>query len=77
MIGAFDRSSGEPRLLGREQVLGPAAATLPDGVDWWGVGTGFDAADGTERVVWHWWNGSTRFPMTGVLTRPSTGFLVS
>ncbi|MFG3678985.1 family 43 glycosylhydrolase [Micromonospora chalcea] len=37
----------------------------------------FAAADGSERVVWHWWNGSTRFPMTGVLTRPSTGFLVS
>jgi tRNA threonylcarbamoyladenosine biosynthesis protein TsaB len=48
-LGAFDRSSGEPRLLGREQVLGPAAATLPDGVDWWGVGTGFDAADGALR----------------------------
>jgi arabinan endo-1,5-alpha-L-arabinosidase len=37
----------------------------------------FTAADGTYRVVWHWWNGATRFPMTGVLTRPSTGFLVS
>lgn len=37
----------------------------------------FAAADGSERVVWHWWNGSTRFPMTGVLTRPSTGFVVS
>jgi hypothetical protein len=37
----------------------------------------FDAADGTERVVWHWWDGARRFPMTGVLTRPSSGFLVS
>lgn len=37
----------------------------------------FAAADGTFRVVWHWWDGSHRFPVTGVLTRPSTGFLVS
>ncbi|MET8372041.1 family 43 glycosylhydrolase [Micromonospora profundi] len=37
----------------------------------------FRAADGTARVVWHWWDGGPRFPMTGVLTRPSSGFLVS
>ncbi|MGC4893685.1 family 43 glycosylhydrolase [Micromonospora sp. DT31] len=37
----------------------------------------FQAADGTARVVWHWWDGTSRFPMTGVLTRPSGGFLVS
>ena len=51
-LGAFDRSSGEPRLLGREQVLDPAAATLPGGAAWWGVGTGFDAAGGAllERL---------------------------
>lgn len=32
---------------------------------------------GAWAVAWHWWNGSTRFSMTGVLTRPSTSFLVS
>ncbi|MGC4896098.1 family 43 glycosylhydrolase [Micromonospora sp. DT31] len=38
----------------------------------------FRAADGSPRVVWHWWDGGTqRFPMTGVLTRPTGGFVVS
>ncbi|GIG66851.1 family 43 glycosylhydrolase [Phytomonospora endophytica] len=37
----------------------------------------FAAANGSLRVVWHWWNGSTRFPMTGVLTKPAAGFTVS
>jgi len=36
----------------------------------------FTAADGTARVVYHWWNGSTRFPITGVLGRDAGGFLV-
>ncbi|WP_081916187.1 family 43 glycosylhydrolase [Saccharothrix sp. NRRL B-16314] len=36
----------------------------------------FTAADGTHRVVYHWWNGSSRFPITGVLARDAGGFLV-
>lgn len=35
------------------------------------------SGQGAWAVAWHWWNGSARFPMTGVLTRSSTGFLVS
>ncbi|MBB5800309.1 hypothetical protein F4560_000077 [Saccharothrix ecbatanensis] len=37
----------------------------------------FTAADGSHRVVYHWWNGSSRFPITGVLGRDAGGFLVS
>ncbi|MFF2654328.1 family 43 glycosylhydrolase [Streptomyces sp. NPDC058045] len=36
----------------------------------------FPAADGTPRVVWHWWTGSTRHPMTGVLHLGADGFSV-
>ncbi len=36
----------------------------------------FAAADGSRRVVWHWWNGGPRHPMTGVLDRGSGGFFV-
>lgn len=36
----------------------------------------FQAADGTQRVVWHWWDGGPRYPMTGMLNNSSTGFSV-
>jgi len=37
----------------------------------------FTGADGRPHVVWHWWNGGVRHPMTGVLTRGAGGFSVS
>ncbi|MEV0649089.1 family 43 glycosylhydrolase [Phytomonospora sp. NPDC050363] len=37
----------------------------------------FAAADGSPRVVWHWWTGSGRHPMTGVLNRGANGFTVT
>ncbi|WP_419998664.1 family 43 glycosylhydrolase [Streptomyces boninensis] len=37
----------------------------------------FSAADGSPRVVWHWWDGKTRFPMTGVLAQGGSGFSVN
>ncbi|OLF09844.1 hypothetical protein BLA60_17945 [Actinophytocola xinjiangensis] len=36
----------------------------------------FTAADGGKRVVYHWWNGTSRFPMTGAFGRDSGGFRV-
>lgn len=36
----------------------------------------FTAADGTPRVVWHWWDGTLRYPMTGVLEQGADGFTV-
>ncbi|MFM9370576.1 family 43 glycosylhydrolase [Streptomyces sp. Da 82-17] len=36
----------------------------------------FKAADGSPRVVWHWWDGTLRRPMTGSLTRGADGFTV-
>ena len=36
----------------------------------------FAAADGSPRVVWHWWDGGTRHPVTGVLQRGTGGFSV-
>lgn len=36
----------------------------------------FAAADGTQRAVFHWWNGSQRFPVTGSFGRDSGGFHV-
>jgi hypothetical protein len=36
----------------------------------------FAAADGSPRVVWHWWDSGPRFPMTGVLERGTGGFSV-
>lgn len=36
----------------------------------------FRAANGSLRVVWHWWDGGPRYPMTGVLGRGSGGFFV-
>ncbi|NBE57052.1 family 43 glycosylhydrolase [Streptomyces boluensis] len=36
----------------------------------------FTAADGSHRVVWHWWDGGPRHPMTGVLSRGGDGFYV-
>jgi arabinan endo-1,5-alpha-L-arabinosidase len=36
----------------------------------------FAAADGSPRVVWHWWDGGPRYPMTGVLGRGADGFYV-
>ncbi|MQY14200.1 hypothetical protein SRB5_43620 [Streptomyces sp. RB5] len=37
----------------------------------------FSSADGNKFAVWHWWNGSTRFPMTGNLNLVSGGFTVT
>ncbi|MET7639792.1 family 43 glycosylhydrolase [Streptomyces sp. NPDC005438] len=37
----------------------------------------FTAADGSHRVVWHWWDGKLRRPMTGVLKRTSSGYKIS
>ena len=34
------------------------------------------AADGSYRVVWHWWDGTRHSPMTGVLTQGAEGFPV-
>lgn len=36
----------------------------------------FRAENGGLRVVWHWWNVTSRFPMTGVLQRRADGFVV-
>jgi arabinan endo-1,5-alpha-L-arabinosidase len=36
----------------------------------------FGAADGSHRVVWHWWDGGSRYPMTGSLGRDASGFFV-
>lgn len=36
----------------------------------------FTAADGTFRVVWHWYDGTLRYPMTGVLEQDADGFTV-
>lgn len=36
----------------------------------------FRAANGDPRVVWHWWDGGPRYPMTGLLTRGQDGFAV-
>jgi len=47
---AYELRDGEPHALDREAVLAPDAAQLPDGDDgWFGVGTGFAAADGALR----------------------------
>lgn len=48
----------------------PGNHTGPGGLDV------FKASDGSLRVVWHWYNGSIRFPMTGVLVRNAGGFAV-
>jgi hypothetical protein len=37
----------------------------------------FTAANGSLRVVWHWWDGGPRYPMTGVLSRGTNGFAVN
>lgn len=37
----------------------------------------FTAEDGSYRVVWHWWDGEQRYPMTGVLHQGEDGFSVS
>lgn len=36
----------------------------------------FSVADGSLRVVWAWWNGTTRYPEYGALKRNSSGFYV-
>ncbi|MFW6691377.1 family 43 glycosylhydrolase [Streptomyces sp. MAR4 CNX-425] len=36
----------------------------------------FKAADGTFRVVWHWWDGGPRYPITGALRLNSGGYYV-
>lgn len=36
----------------------------------------FRAANGSPRVVWHWWDGGPRYPMTGALHRGTGGFSV-
>lgn len=36
----------------------------------------FNAADGSPRVVWHWWDRTARHPMTGVLEHGPDGFHV-
>ncbi|MGO4777641.1 tRNA (adenosine(37)-N6)-threonylcarbamoyltransferase complex dimerization subunit type 1 TsaB, partial [Lysobacter sp. 2RAB21] len=52
---AYELRDGEPLVLDREAVLGPDAVALPDLGDnaadnvWFGVGTGFAAADGALR----------------------------
>ncbi|WP_102945345.1 tRNA (adenosine(37)-N6)-threonylcarbamoyltransferase complex dimerization subunit type 1 TsaB [Stenotrophomonas sp. VV52] len=40
------RVDGQWQLQGEEQVCAPEAVALPDGSRWYGVGTGFGAADG-------------------------------
>ena len=49
-LGAFARSGDDLVATGNEAVLKPDAAPLPDGRDWYGVGTGFSAADDTLQV---------------------------
>ncbi|QIL21368.1 tRNA (adenosine(37)-N6)-threonylcarbamoyltransferase complex dimerization subunit type 1 TsaB [Thermomonas sp. HDW16] len=49
-LGAFARQGEGLVALTGEVVVKPDAATVPDGRDWHGVGTGFAAADGALRV---------------------------
>jgi len=49
-LGTFHRRNGEVRPLDAEAVVRPDLATMPDGVGWHGVGTGFDAAEGALRL---------------------------
>ncbi|TYT23089.1 tRNA (adenosine(37)-N6)-threonylcarbamoyltransferase complex dimerization subunit type 1 TsaB [Luteimonas viscosa] len=48
-LGAFVRVDGGLQALGAETVVPPAQAELPEGREWQGVGTGFDAAEGALR----------------------------
>lgn len=51
--GAFELRDGDAFALDREAVLAPDAAVLPDERDgWFGVGTGFAAAQGALRERW-------------------------
>ena len=45
-LGAFARDGEGLIALSEEVVIKPEVATIPDGGDWHGVGTGFSAADG-------------------------------
>ena len=50
-LGAFaPRAEGGLQPLAAEVVVAPAAAVLPDGDGWHGVGTGFAAAEGALRA---------------------------
>lgn len=49
-LGTFRRVHGVVEPIGPESVLAPADATLPDGDDWIGVGTGFSAVDGALQA---------------------------
>lgn len=44
-LGLFERDGDGVRALGREVVVAPQAAALPQGAGWHGVGTGFGAVD--------------------------------
>jgi tRNA threonylcarbamoyladenosine biosynthesis protein TsaB len=48
-LGAFKRAGDEVRAHGRETVLAPEAAPVPEGGDWHGVGSGFAAGEGALR----------------------------
>jgi arabinan endo-1,5-alpha-L-arabinosidase len=43
----------------------------PGGMDF------FNAMDGSYRVVYHWWDGGTRFPITAAVGRDAGGFYIS
>ncbi len=45
-LGAFRSAGGEVIALGREQVIAPIAADVPQGTQWQGIGTGFAAGEG-------------------------------
>ena len=49
-LGAFARDGEGLIALSEEVVIKPEVATIPDGGDWHGVGTGFAAADGALSV---------------------------
>jgi tRNA threonylcarbamoyladenosine biosynthesis protein TsaB len=45
-LGAFQRGATDVIALDEERVVRPEHAELPQGEDWYGVGTGFAAAEG-------------------------------